>query len=88
MLAIEGFVELGMTPMQAIVAATANGAGAAYRSKDLGTVENGKWADLVLLDADPLADIHNIEKINAVISQGRKVDLVSLPEHPLFYMKP
>jgi imidazolonepropionase-like amidohydrolase len=87
-LAIEGFVELGMTPMQAIVAATANGAGAAYRSKDLGTIEKGKWADLVLLEADPLADIHNIEKINAVIWQGRPVDLPSLPQHPLFYKKP
>jgi imidazolonepropionase-like amidohydrolase len=87
-LAIEGFVELGMTPMQAIVAATANGAGAAFRSKDLGTVEKGKWADLVLLDADPLADIHNIEKIDAVIAQGRSVDLARLPEHPLFYKRP
>jgi imidazolonepropionase-like amidohydrolase len=87
-LAIEGFVELGMTPMQAIVAATANGAGAAFRSSDLGTIEKGKLADLVLLDADPLADIHNIEKIRAVVSQGRKVDLSSLPEHPLFYKKP
>src|ERR1700761_8330713 len=87
-LAIEGFVELGMTPMQAMVAATANGAGAALRAEDLGTVERGKWADLVLLDADPLADIHNIEKIHAVIAQGRPVDLAVLPERPLFYKKP
>jgi imidazolonepropionase-like amidohydrolase len=86
--AIEGFVELGMTPMQAIVAATANGAGAALRSRDLGSIEKGKSADLVLLDADPLADIHNIEKISAVVAQGRVVDLGSLPEHPLFYVKP
>jgi imidazolonepropionase-like amidohydrolase len=86
--AIEGFVELGMTPMQAIVAATANGAGAALRSRDLGTIEKGKSADLVLLDADPLADIHNIEKVSAVVAQGRVVDLGSLPEHPLFYKKP
>jgi imidazolonepropionase-like amidohydrolase len=87
-LAIEGFVELGMTPMQAIIAATANGAAAAYRSRDLGTIEKGKQADLVLLEADPLADIHNIEKIAAVIAQGRRVDLASLPEHPVFYKKP
>jgi imidazolonepropionase-like amidohydrolase len=87
-LAIEGFVELGMTPMQAIVAATANGAGAAFRSKDLGTLEKGKIADAVLLDANPLADIHNIEKVSAVIAQGRQVDRASLPEHPLFYRKP
>jgi imidazolonepropionase-like amidohydrolase len=87
-LAIEGFVELGMTPMQAIVAATKNGAAAALRGRDLGTIENGKSADLVLLDADPLADIHNIEKITAVVAQGRQVDLAALPEHPLFFKKP
>jgi imidazolonepropionase-like amidohydrolase len=86
--AIEGFVELGMTPMQAIVSATANGAAASFRSKDLGTIEKGKIADLVLLDADPIADIHNIEKVDAVFAQGRKVDLAALPEHPLFYKKP
>jgi predicted amidohydrolase YtcJ len=86
--AIEGFVELGMTPMQAIVAATANGAGAAYHSRDLGTIEKGKVADLILLDADPLADIHNIEKISVVVAQGSLVDLGSLPEHPIFFKKP
>jgi imidazolonepropionase-like amidohydrolase len=85
--AIEGFVELGMTPMQAIVSATQNGAAAALRQRDLGTIEKGKSADLVLLDADPLADIHNIEKISAVIAQGRRVDLPTLPEHPLFFKK-
>ena len=87
-LAIEGFVELGMTPAQAIVAATANGAGAAFRSRDLGTIEKGKIADLVLLEADPLTDIHNIEKISAVVAQGRVVDLAGLPEHPIFFKKP
>ena len=86
--AIEGFVELGMTPMQAIVAATANGAGAAMRSRDLGTIEKGKVADVVLLEADPLADIRNIEKIAAVIAQGRQVNLDALPEHPVFFKKP
>jgi imidazolonepropionase-like amidohydrolase len=86
-LAIEGLVELGMTPMQAIVAATANGAGAAFRSRDLGTIEKGKVADLVLLEADPLADIHSIEKISAVVAQGRVVDLGGLPEHPIFFKK-
>jgi hypothetical protein len=43
---------------------------------------------LVLLSADPLTDIHNIEKISAVVAQGRQVDLNSLPEHPLFFKKP
>jgi imidazolonepropionase-like amidohydrolase len=86
--AIEGFVELGMTPMQAILAATANGAGATMRSHDLGTIEKGKLADAVLLEADPMADIHNIEKIAAVVAQGRLVNLSALPEHPLFFKNP
>jgi hypothetical protein len=41
-----------------------------------------------LLDADPVADIHNIEKVSAVVAQGRVVDLGSLPEHPVFFKKP
>jgi imidazolonepropionase-like amidohydrolase len=86
--AIEGLVELGMTPMQAIVAGTRNGAAAALRGKDLGTIETGKIADLVLLDADPLADIHNIEKVSAVIARGRVVDRARLPEHALFVVQP
>jgi imidazolonepropionase-like amidohydrolase len=86
--AIEGLVELGMTPMQAIVAGTRNGARAALRGDAFGTIEPGKSADLVLLDADPLADIHNIEKVHAVIARGRLVDRARLPEHPLFVVQP
>ena len=56
-MAIEGLVELGMTPSQAIVAATRNGAIAARGLNDFGTLEPGKLADLVILTADPLADI-------------------------------
>ena len=86
--AIEGLVELGMSAMAAIVAATKNGAAANFLEKDLGTLEPGKIADLVLLDADPLTDIHNIEKVNSVIARGKEVDLKRLPEHPLFSPKP
>lgn len=85
--AIEGLVELGMTPMEAIVAGTKHGAAAARMEGDIGTVETGKIADLVLLSADPLADIRNIEKVEAVIAQGRLVDRSRLPEHPLFLRK-
>ncbi len=55
--AIEGLVELGMTPAQAIVPATKNGAIASQGLKDFGTLESGKIADILLLDADPTADI-------------------------------
>jgi imidazolonepropionase-like amidohydrolase len=78
-LAIEGLVELGMTPAQALVAGTRNGAFAARGLTDYGTIEAGKLADLVLLEADPLADIHNIQKVRAVIKDGREVDLKALP---------
>ena len=84
-LAIEGLVELGMTPAQAIVAATKNGALAMRMSDQLGTVETGKLADLVLLGADPLADIHNIRKLVAVFKDGRPVDVRALPTKPVFY---
>jgi imidazolonepropionase-like amidohydrolase len=86
-LAIEGLVELGMTPSQAIVAATKNGASACRRLNDFGTLEAGKFADLVILDADPLADVHNIRKLHAVFKEGKQIDTSRLPEHPLLSRK-
>jgi len=44
----------------------------------LGTIESGKIAELVLIDADPLADIRNTQRINAVISNGRLLDRKAL----------
>ncbi len=79
-LAIEGLVELGMTPSQAIVSGTKNGALACRRLKDFGTIESGKLADLLVLDADPLADIHNIRKLSAVMKEGKLIDTGRLPE--------
>ncbi|HEX7086832.1 MAG TPA: amidohydrolase family protein [Vicinamibacterales bacterium] len=64
-------VKAGLRPMEAIVAATRNGAEAAGRLDDLGTIEPGKLADLVLLDADPLADIANTQRIDTVVVNGR-----------------
>lgn len=77
---IEGLVELGMTPSQAIVAATKNGAIACRRLNEFGTLEAGKLADLVILDADPLADIHNIRKVRSVMKEGRLFDPAQLPQ--------
>jgi imidazolonepropionase-like amidohydrolase len=65
-------VEAGLTPMQAIVAATGSAA-EFLRAKDLGTVESGKWADLLVLQADPLADIKNSRTIDSVYIAGNKV---------------
>jgi imidazolonepropionase-like amidohydrolase len=82
-MAIEGLVELGLTPAEAIVAGTRNGALACRKSAEFGVLQEGKLADLVLLDADPLADIHNLRKVRSVMVSGRIVDPAKLPERPL-----
>jgi imidazolonepropionase-like amidohydrolase len=64
-------VKAGLSPMEALVAGTRNGAAAVNQTRELGTIEKGKLADMVLLDADPLADIGNTQKIAAVIADGR-----------------
>ena len=64
-------VDAGLTPMQALQAATINSATVTNRSKELGSVDAGKFADVVLLNADPLADIHNASKVEAVIVNGK-----------------
>jgi imidazolonepropionase-like amidohydrolase len=79
-IAIEGLVELGMSPAQAIVAATKNGAIASRGLADFGTIEAGKRADLLILDADPLADIKNLRKLSTVIRDGRVIDRERLPQ--------
>jgi len=85
LLAIEGLVELGMSPMQALVAATRNGAMACRGLDEFGTIEEGKVADLVLLDADPLTDIHNIRKQSLVMARGEIIDTAALPLQRIFY---
>ena len=84
-MALEGLVELGMTPAQAIVAVTKNGALAMRMQSQLGTIEPGKLADLLLLGADPLADIHNVRKLTWVMKDGIVVELAKLPLKPVFY---
>lgn len=83
-IAIEGLVELGMTPAQAIVAVTRTGAIATKGLKDYGTIEDGKIADLVLLTADPHQNIGNIRKVDTVIKDGKVIDRSRLPEKPVF----
>jgi imidazolonepropionase-like amidohydrolase len=65
------FVRAGLTPMQALQTATRNPALFLDRLADMGTVEKGKLADLVLLDANPLDDIANTRRIRAVVLAGR-----------------
>jgi imidazolonepropionase-like amidohydrolase len=72
------FVEQGYTAVEALQAATLNAAKYRGALDDSGTVEPGKRADLMLLDADPLVDIRNTAKINAVILNGRLLDRMKL----------
>ncbi|MEK6375275.1 MAG: amidohydrolase family protein [Acidobacteriota bacterium] len=64
-------VESGLTPLEALQTATINPAKVLGRTADLGTIEPGKLADLVLLSANPLADIHNTQRIAAVVANGK-----------------
>jgi len=71
-------VRAGLTPAAALVAATWRGAEFLGRTADFGSVERGKVADLVLLDANPLADIANSRRIAAVVFGGRYLDRATL----------
>jgi len=71
-------VKAGLTPVEALRAATLNPAKFFGSTDSLGTVASGKLADLVLLDADPLADIANTRKIGAVVANGRYFDRAAL----------
>ncbi len=68
----------GLTPLNALQSATLNPAKMLHATDSLGTVAAGKLADLLLLDADPLADITNTTTIRAVVANGRYYDRVAL----------
>jgi imidazolonepropionase-like amidohydrolase len=72
------FVAAGFTPMEALQTATLNPAKFLGMDDRLGTIEKGKLADLVLLDANPLDDIRNTQKIAAVIANGRYLSRADL----------
>jgi len=74
------FVRGGFSPMEALSAATINPATYMGMSKDLGSLEIGKLADLVVLDANPLDDIRNSDKISEVIINGRIYEAATLKE--------
>ncbi|MEE8349734.1 MAG: amidohydrolase family protein [Acidobacteriota bacterium] len=77
------FVKAGISPMEALKAATLNNAKVINQEDQLGTLEVGKYADLVILDADPLQDIANTEKIHRVIQNGVVFDPAALLEDNL-----
>jgi imidazolonepropionase-like amidohydrolase len=68
------FARAGLTPFEVLRAATLGPARYLGMLDSLGTVETGKLADLVLLDANPLDDVGNLRRINAVVANGRLID--------------
>jgi len=68
---LEWLVKAGLPPVAALQGATRNSAQFLGRAHEAGTVEPGKLADLVLLDADPLEDIRNTRRIAAVVANGK-----------------
>jgi imidazolonepropionase-like amidohydrolase len=83
------FVELGFTPAEALETATLNPARFMGRERTMGTIARGKLADAVLLDRNPLIDIHNTKSINTVIQGGKVYSRKELDailksnEHPM-----
>jgi predicted amidohydrolase len=67
--------DAGLTPMQIIEGSTKYAAEMLHKQDLLGTVEAGKLADVIIVDADPLKDIKNLDKINTVIQDGKIVEL-------------
>jgi imidazolonepropionase-like amidohydrolase len=75
---LAALVDAGFTPLEALQSVTLDAAKFLGRADDFGTVANGKAADFVLLDANPLDDIHNTQKIRAVVVQGKYLDRAAL----------
>ncbi len=70
---LEMMVAAGLTPMQVLVAATGNAARVMKLDADLGTLQPGKWADFIVLSANPLMDIRNTKQMDSVWIAGRKL---------------
>jgi imidazolonepropionase-like amidohydrolase len=75
---LELLVEAGLSPLEVVTAATRSGALALRKLDELGTVEAGKRADLVLLNANPLEDVRNLRKIDQVMLDGEWIDRANL----------
>ena len=77
---LELLVKAGLTPMEALQAATSAPAEFLGKRKEWGTIEAGKYADLVLLDGNPLEDIRNTRKIRAVVVRGELFERAALDQ--------
>lgn len=77
---LELYVKAGMTPLEAIRAATITPARVMKLDNEVGTIEVGRRADLIVLDANPIENISNIRKVRLVMTQGRLFDCAKLWE--------
>jgi imidazolonepropionase-like amidohydrolase len=77
---LELYVKAGMTPLEAIQAATITPARVMKLDNEVGTLEVGRRADLIVLDANPLENISNIRRVRLVMTQGRLFDCAKLWE--------
>jgi imidazolonepropionase-like amidohydrolase len=80
---MKSMAQRGMTPMMIIQTATKNIAAAYHRLSDIGTLEPGKFADLLVLDANPLVNLDNIRKLSVVMKEGKVIDTAKLPHRPI-----
>jgi imidazolonepropionase-like amidohydrolase len=71
---MELMVDAGLTPMQVIQSASKSAAEFLNVSKDFGTLEAGKWADLIVLSNNPLDNIKNTRTIETVLIAGNKAN--------------
>lgn len=76
---MEALQQIGASPTEILTAATINGAAAYQMEHKVGSIEAGKLADLLVLDADPLEDIANLRRIRQVIKDGQIIDREALP---------
>ena len=71
---LEILVEAGIPPLEVIKIATRNGAQALGIEEDVGTIESGKQADMIILSDNPIDNISNTKKIESVINNGRLIE--------------
>jgi imidazolonepropionase-like amidohydrolase len=79
---LEDYVAAGLTPFQALQTATVNPARLLAADADIGTLQAGKLADLVIVDGDPLVDIKAARRVRTVIKNGEVYELSALLKAP------
>lgn len=81
--ALVALEEVGMPPLEILKTATLNVARGYKVDRDIGSIETGKWADMVVLDEDPLISARHYRAINMIVKEGVVVDRAALPTDPV-----